>query len=148
MKRLAMVVVVTIGSVCKAAANDAWVNDPPMSLQLTNAMPELESSQFAEVPVSLADEVFDMLTQTPAVEVGEHYFPGFNPSCAKPKNAYLVRAVYEHGNTGVFHVKQSGHTLWVIHYALGAAAPRRRSALVVCTATAPTTVYVSAGGAM
>jgi hypothetical protein len=148
MTRIALIFILTVGSICHAAPDDAWVNDPPMGLQLTKAMPELASSRFVEVPVSLADEAFERLANTPVVELGEHYFPGFNQRCTMPGKAYLVRAVYEHGNTGVFHVKQLGHTLWVLHYALGAAAPRHRSALIVCTATAPTTIYVSAGGAM
>ncbi len=148
MKRIALVVVIAVGGVCQAAADDAWVNDPPKTLQLTYAMPELEPSRFVEIPVSLADEALDMLSKAPVVEVGEHYFPGLKLSCAMPDRAYIVRAVYEHGNTGVFHVKQLGHTLWILHYALGAAAPRHRSALVVCTPTEPNTIYVSAGGAM
>ncbi len=148
MRRIALAVIFTAGSLCQAAADDAWVNDPPKSLQLTKAMTELEPSRFVEIPVSLADEALDMVSKTSVVAISEHYFPGFNPRCAMPTRAYLVRAVYEHGNTGVFHVKQLGHILWVLHYALGAEAPQHRSALVVCTPTEPNTIYVSAGGAI
>ena len=148
MTRIAVLLVCMTASICFATAEDAWINNPPTSLSLTNAMPELDPSQFVEVPISLADNALGRLTTTPIVELSDNTAQMFHASCASPKKAYLVRAIYEHGNTGTFHVKQKGSILWVLHYALGAYAVRHRSALVVCTATVPTTVYVSAGGAM
>jgi len=148
MKRIALVAVLAVCSVCQAAVDDAWANNPPMNLQVWNAMPELDASQFTEIPLSLADEAIQRLEHTPVVALDEHNFHVFYPPCALPRKVYLVRAVYEHATTGTFHVKQLGDTLWVLHYALGPYAPRHRSALAVCTATEPKTIYVSAGGAL
>jgi hypothetical protein len=149
MKRIALTLACASFGACLASTEeDPWVNDPPMSLMRTYAMPELDTSQFTEVPVSLADEAYKSLEQTPVLAIDEHNFQRFYPPCSLPRKVYLVRAVYEHGTSGLFHVKQLGSVLWVFHYALGPYAPRHRSALAVCIASEPTTIYVSALGAL
>src|SRR5712672_286189 len=148
MKRVAFLVLCALTGLCFASADDSWVNDPPATLSATHAMPELPKTQFVEVPISLAGLAEEMLTAAPSVALHEHDLFDFYPKCAPPGLAYLVRAVFEHGSNGAFHVMQLGHTLWVLHYALGPASARHRSALVVCTDTPPVAIYVSAGGAM
>ena len=133
MKRLVLVAALTIISTSVASADDSWVNDPSKDLQRLNEMPDLAPSQFVEIPASLAEEAFERLADASAIQLTEKYYPRLNPACAEPSKLYLVRAVYEHGNTGAFHVKQLGHTMWVKHLAMGAAAPRHKSALIVCT---------------
>ena len=147
MKLIVTALVLGIASISVAGTADPWVHVPPKILQLTYAMPELERTQFSEVPISLAPDAFAMLEKIPIVELQDNQSQKVGRNCETPKHAYLVRAVFEHGGNGTFHVKQLRESPWVLHYALGQKSLRHRSALVVCTDTPPTTIYVSAGGA-
>jgi hypothetical protein len=148
MKHLAVAIFFVLPFTCRAEPEESWVVSPPMSLQSTYAMPELALTQFSEVPVSLREVALQMLLKTPIVALNEYQSQKFGKSCDLPKRAYLVRAVFEHRDTGRYYVKQLRETLWVLHYALGPATTRHRSALVVCTDIAPRSIYVNAGGAL
>ena len=126
------------------AAPDAWLRDWPQGATGQDIPPGL----VIEVPHSLFGQAEDLLKSKPILEIGEHYFSGFAYRCPGGTGAYLIRALYEHPNSGTFNVKQRGKDLLVRHYALGPRSNTHRSALVVCLGFEPEQVYVATGGAL
>jgi len=144
MKALACSALLLSSSACCAASADAWFRDWPAGVEPK----EISSSHVAEVPHSLFDAAQDLLKDKAALRIGDNYFPGFRYQWAPGSNAYLVRALYEHGNNGEFQVARSGNDLLVRHEALGGPGTLHRSAVVVCLNFVPQEVYVATGGAL
>ena len=104
-----------------------------------------------EVPVSLLDMAMQQLRTKPIVSLQSYDVDSFSRwhfSCPTATTPYLVRAVYENGGTGGYHLQQVDSSLWVGHASLGAASGKHRSALLTCLEFQPSQVFVTSTGAM
>jgi hypothetical protein len=109
---------------------------------------QIPGKYITEIPHSLFDTAEQLLAKTPFLAIGNNYFPARIPVCPSDTEAYLVRALYEHGSTGTFEAYAVGSVLLIRHYALGPSAKDHRSALIVCLGFKPSKVYIATGGAM
>lgn len=129
-----------------AAPADSWYTGFPKNLEASPSKQELPNSHFFEIPVSQFASAEQLLSSKAFVHIQNGYFGAF-PQCPANTTPYLVRAVYERTNN-VFFVYIVGSNILVLGNAIGPPEPQHRSALAVCLAFQPTSVYTATGGAL
>ena len=146
-----LVVLALIFSASPAVAGESWFNGVPPAWPGGERPQQLPRDSYAELPISMFQAAEAELLERAAVKQPD-YAPGnFHRSdlvCTEGSEPYLVRAVYENGATGGYHLHRVGNALWVSHQSLGRSTGAHRSALLACLDFDPTQVYVTAGGGM
>lgn len=152
MKRLWSIALMAIACASFAAQRDAWVREVPSEFRPRGDAPRLAAARFAEIPASKLQSAQERLAKVSLSELKEEYeVAAFAPAkfaCHRGERSFLVRALYEYGERGLWEVVLLGTDLLVRNSALGPAAPTHRSALVVCLSSKPAAVYVEVHGAM
>src|SRR5579863_3661161 len=143
MKLLYLIIGAVVAPLAVASDEDSWLRRPPTTITTRHEIP---TTAIFGVPASLTAIAQELLADKPVVVLQRGYLTQMNFHCSEGTHPYLVRALYEHGSTGIFHVYSHGQTLWVLHEALGPIAEKHRSALVVCLDSQPAEVFVSVGG--
>jgi hypothetical protein len=108
---------------------------------------EIPRQSFVEVPqAQQSAAVAALKTSTSVSAAADFVRDGF--ACPAPQRSYLIRALYENHDTGVFQLFWADSLLIVMHSSLGPARSPRSSVLVACLAKAPSAVYGSISGAL
>ena len=137
----------------RVAAEDvgAWVNSLPADFHKAKVLRPIPRDQFFEVPVSMFELAEERLTKSAVIPQESYDIEAFGLrsfSCPTKTRPFLVRAIYENGRTGGYHLQQIDSALWVGHESLGAGTSKHRSALIVCLDFNPKEIYVTSGGGM
>lgn len=148
MRIVLLVLLLLVTSSVLAEPSDSWYTGWPKGLDSPASEHQIPGRYVSEIPHSLFNTAEQLLATTSFLAIGNNYFPARIPNCPSGREAYLVRALYEHGSTGTFEIYAVGSVLLIRHYALGPSAKLHRSALIVCLGFKPSKVYIATGGAM
>lgn len=151
MKHLLALILSVTSAGAHAATQDPWINPLTLNMNTAKVIENLPRDQFFEVSVSMLESAQERLSEHPIVSqewYDAEYFgqPAF--ACPKAKRLYLIRAVYQNGRTGGYHLQRVEDSLWVAHESLGVPTGQHRSALLACLDFQPKQVFITTGGGM
>ena len=146
------VLAVVVSACATEPRTEPWLNEASIDLQMEKTAEAISSDQYFEIPASKLDTAEVRLADEAILPEGEagsaRYFGHAEFQCAPPRQAHLVRAVYENGGTGVFELTRHGSVLLITHNSLGAASSVQRTALFACLDFTPTEVFHALRGAL
>ena len=151
MKFLAALILCAITMSAIASRSEAWISPFTLNVNTAKILKVVARDQFFEVSVSMFESAQERLVEQPIVPQEPYDAEHFGQSkfaCPSNTHLYLVRAVYENGSTGGYHLQRVNNSLWVSHQSLGAPTSKHRSALLVCLDFQPAKVFVTSGGGM